>query len=513
MKKTSIIISSISVTLLMLFIKFLGVIKQSVMASVCGASMESDSFFVASGIISSLSVALFSAISISLLTTYSQVKNNEGQEKANKIINCSIKVFLPATAILVVIINALAYPIAQLLAPSYTTEALLVFATYIRILSITLIPSCFYLILNVTLENKKVFLPGKLNGLFLNLFLIIATLCFYKQLGVISLVIAFVLAIVTQAVFVFFISRKDFGLSFKKTECMSYVKRILLLSLPLIIGNAVYEINDIVDKKIALSIGDGAASILTYGASVNEIVTGVIVSSISVVIFANFASLVASKEIDKLIAILKNTLLCLFIFILPIMIICCFSGTSLVKILYERGEFSPSDVTLTSQVVLGYAVGFIFQAIRSILIKVYYAFNKVILPTVTGFIAVSLNITLSIILSKSLGVLGIALATSISMALTNIILFAFVKKLLPDFKITSLLPESLKSILAIIISGTVFYLLNEFTSYNVYAEFIVNCLVLAILYFACLLLFKSKPLLLFINKIKNRRPKNDSQSS
>lgn len=509
MNKKNILISSIAVTLLTLFIKVLGVIKQSVIAYVCGATLESDMFFVATGIISQLSVALFSAISISLLTTFSKAKQEEGEEKANKIVSCAIKVFIPITAIIVLLINCLAYPIAYLLAPSYSQESLLVLATYIRILSIALVPSCLYLIINVPLENDKVFLPGKMQGFFLNLFIIIAAVFLYKPLGIISLVIAFLLSMITQVVFVAMIARKRFKFHFGKTDSFVYVKKILLLSLPLIIGNAAYEINDIVDKKIALSLGDGAASILNYGASINEIVTGIIVSSVSVVLFANFASWVAENKTDKLSEVLKNSLTYLFVLILPLMLICILSGDVIIKILYGRGKFSESDIGdiyyLTSGVVIGYAAGFIFQSVRAIVVKAYYAFNNTVLPTVTGVISVVLNIALSIILSKPLGVMGIALATSIGMAFSSFILLLFIKKILPSFRFRALLPETVKSLAAILLSGSAFWLLNRFTDYNVYLKFIVNCAALLVLYTAFLGLFRSETLKGLLKRLKRDR--------
>lgn len=57
-------------------------------------------------------------------------------------------------------------------------------------------------------------------------------------------------------------------------------------------------------------------------------------------------------------------------------------------------------------------MGFLFQAARSNLIKVYYAFQDSKRPMVNGLLAISLNVVLSITLSKVLGVMGIACGAS-----------------------------------------------------------------------------------------------------
>ena len=46
-KEKKILLSTLQVTLITLFAKFLGLVKQSVLAASCGATMETDAFFIA----------------------------------------------------------------------------------------------------------------------------------------------------------------------------------------------------------------------------------------------------------------------------------------------------------------------------------------------------------------------------------------------------------------------------------------------------------------------------------
>ena len=62
-KKNNIVKSTISVGVFTFLIKFLGLIKQSVIASYCGATIETDAFFIATGILVSLCIVIFSAVS------------------------------------------------------------------------------------------------------------------------------------------------------------------------------------------------------------------------------------------------------------------------------------------------------------------------------------------------------------------------------------------------------------------------------------------------------------------
>ncbi|WP_420704506.1 lipid II flippase MurJ, partial [Leuconostoc mesenteroides] len=90
-----------------------------------------------------------------------------------------------------------------------------------------------------------------------------------------------------------------------------------------------------------------------------------------------------------------------------------------------------------SHVVYGYAAGFLFQALRSNLVRIFYAFQNTRIPMMNGAIAVALNIFLCITLSRFIGVGGISLATSISMFIVSMLLFPRIKRFIPGFSMRS----------------------------------------------------------------------------
>ena len=65
-KEKKILLSTLQVTLITLFVKFLGLVKQSVLAASCGATMETDAFFIATGTMVNLSTVIFCHINFAL---------------------------------------------------------------------------------------------------------------------------------------------------------------------------------------------------------------------------------------------------------------------------------------------------------------------------------------------------------------------------------------------------------------------------------------------------------------
>lgn len=505
MKRQSIFISTVQVTALTFGIKILGLIKQVVLATYCGATDETDAFFIATGIIVQLCAVIFSAISISFLSIHTERLIKEGREESNKLVNKILRFFIPLAILLSLIFLLFAPTIAKIFAPAYDDTQLGVLTVYIRIMSSAFVFWGYFLTVNVVLETDKKFLPGKGQGFFQNLFLIIAAVFLFPKYGIVTLVIAFLLSGIIQCVLVTFCARNDFKILFCKIESKGEIKKLLLLAVPLIMGNAIYEINDIVDKQISTYLGSGNVSVLTYGGTINDIVTGVIVTSVATVIFAHYATWIADGQIEKVEDNLTKCIEYLTLIIFPIMIMCIIAGDQLVAILYGRGSFGHDEVLATYFVVIGYAVGFIFQAARANVVKVFYAFQDTKTPMINGGISVAVNVTLSFILSKYIGIAGVALATSIAMFIVTFLLFISVRKYLPSLNLANSLKEIVKGICAAIVTAVMVLLVRRIISASNFGAFIIEGFICVALYCVCLMLLRAKimsDLLMLLKKMK-----------
>ncbi len=507
MEKKSILASTIQVSAALFLIKLLGVLKQSLVAAICGATAETDAYFIATGVITALCTVVFSAVSISLLSIHTDRLIKQGRESSNRLISTALLVFLPI-AVVITAIFAIGSPIvAKLLAPAYTGEQLQLLIRYIRIMSPMFICCCYFLIINVVLETDKRFLPGKGQAFFQNLFVIIAAVFLYKKIGIQALVFAFLAAGIVNCVAIMWSARKLFKFSFSTKGESGTIRYLLAISIPLVVGNAIYEINDIVDKQIASGLGHGNVSFLSYGASINEIVTTLIIQSVSTVIFSHYATWITEGKIKECGDNLKRSLEYLFVIIMPVMVMCIVDGNQIVKILYGRGNFGNSEIMSTYGVVIGYAIGFVFQAARANIVKIYYAFQDTKRPMINGAISIGVNIMLSILLSRFFGVAGIAVATSIAMLIVTILLLPGVRKYIPEFNIKTIFPECGKGIVggAIIAAGAVG--LKMLIPGDGLIKFIIIGAFVVVVYLGLMLLMKSNCILYFagIAKAKMKR--------
>lgn len=500
----NVITATMRVSIAVVVIKMLGFIKQVVIASRFGASVETDAFFISTGVIGSLANVVFSAISITLLSIYTQRVENVGKAKAGLVISATLKVFIPISFLLGLSFALFAPVVGKILAPSYEGAALNILVSYIRIMAGGFIFNCYYLTLNVILESDKRFLPGKGQAFFQNFFLILAAVFFSNHFGVKALVVAYIMSFVAQCILIRICTLKRYKFEFNTVECRTDIQKLLKLSLPLIVGNAVYEINDIVDKQISSGLGNGGASILSYGASINEIVTTVIIMSLSTVLYAYYASWVAKGQYERIGKNIIKSIEYLTVIITPILVVCLICGKDIVEIIYGRGNFGELQIEQTYRVMVGYAVGFMFQAARATIVKVFYAFNNTKIPMVNGTISVGFNIILSIILSHVMGVAGISLATSISMLIATVLLIVRLPLFIKGFSLYSSIPEYIKSFVAGAISLICLVLLYRNTDFTLYIRVIAGIILVMFIYMIILILLKSKCSCELINICKKR---------
>lgn len=433
----SIIKSTLFISIFTIFSKVLGLVKQVVISSIGGASLETDAYSISTGIFGQIVTLIFSAVSVSALTLYVEIKEKKGKTEASNFIKTLLMTLVPFSIILAIIVFLLSDQFATFLASSNDLNYIRLLSKYIKIMSISFVPWGIYLTLNIILESEKKFIPGRCQAFFQNIFIILACLFFYKKIGAVSLVIAFVLSGIVECVYIISRTHNEIRNASISTAELFNIKKMVIIAIPLIIGNASSELNDIVDKKIASSIGEGVPTLLNYSATLNEIITGVVISSLSVVLFTHFADMIAKNDIQKVEHTLKKTILYLLIFLLPITIIFLVYGDTIVRIMFGHGAITEDNINSIYMILIGYSVGFIFQAIRIIYAKAIYAFKDTKAPMLNGFISICVNIFLSYYLASKIGVMGISLSTSLSMLLASVLLHKSLKKYLPNLSYSS----------------------------------------------------------------------------
>lgn len=474
MKKNNTVIgSAVLVMIVSLSSKLLGFLRQMVIASTYGSNTNTDIFFVSSEFMLGLSGALLASLTTSLVTLYIDTKVKKSRDDANMIASKMLTLFLMASGAFILIINIFAPRIAQLLAPSYTSGDLAVLIKYLRFFSVVFIFTAFQSIYVAVLQANDSFVPGKLYGMVYNPIAILSVLLLGARWGTGALIFAFLAANIGQT----FLLKKLCGKVFVFKPSVDFkdetIKHLIILSLPLLLSNIFMQLNGIIDKSICSVLGEGIASNYSYAYTLEQFVTATITVTLSIILLARYASFVAEGNTKMVIKTFRESLCGLILLLAPITVIAGAMSLDIVKIVYLRGEFTAGDALQTSRALVGFCIGFIPVAIREMYIRLHFAFQDTKTPMLANTASVVLNAVMSFILAKYAGIIGISLATSLSVILTIFILNKSAKRYISDFKFFSIYPLLIKTVIASVLALVTAVFMRNNLNVNILVKFVI----------------------------------------
>ena len=234
------------------------------------------------------------------------------------------------------------------------------------------------------------------------------------------------------------------------------------IAIPIIIGVSVNQINVLVDRSLASNLAVGGISALNYANKLNGFVQGIFVISISTAMYPMISKMAAKKDMKGLELSIIEAINTISILVIPATIGAMVFSKEIVSLLFGRGAFDPKALSMTSTALFFYAIGMIGFGLREVLSRAFYSLKDSKTPMINGVVAVSTNIVLNIILSKFLGVGGLALATSISALLSSTLLTLALRKKLNGFSFRKIFGSWVKILLASLVMGVVAYFANRF---------------------------------------------------
>jgi putative peptidoglycan lipid II flippase len=217
----------------------------------------------------------------------------------------------------------------------------------------------------------------------------------------------------------------------------------------------VNEINVLVDRTLASRITVGGISALNYARRLNGFVQGLVVVSLTSVMFPMISKMAAAENIKGLKQTVNEAMASMSLLIVPATVGAMIFAEEIVALLFGRGAFTAAAITMTGNALFYYSIGMIAFGLRDVLSRAFYALQDSKTPVINATIGVVLNIVLNIILSQYLGIGGLALATSISAIVAVVLLFISLRRKIGGLGLSQLSKSIIKIGLASVIMGVI----------------------------------------------------------
>ena len=408
-----------------------GFFRDVLFANYLGANMLSDAFLFAYRL-PNLFRRIFAegAVNSVLIPMFiNQQKENE--HRAVEFFWSVFLIFLLLTSILSIFIFIFKFDVVSVLAPGFIdNKDQFIFAG--QLLTITF-PFLIFVTLSAILSsilniNGKFFLPSFLSVI-LNTCMILAIFLF-KSNAHFALAWSLIVAGVIQ-LSLLFINLKSLNLIWKLSingiisniqNLKIFLKRFSLS----VFGSGIVQLNIFISMIFASLVGEGTISHLYYADRIIDLPFALIAVAISITLLPYLSKNILNEE--KNADAFNQTIIFCLIFSIPSVVGLYYLSFDIVNILFGRGEFLSSDVLVTSNILIVYSLslpGYMFAKICN---QVFFSNERVDLPVFASIPTFLLNLILCFFLYQSLGAIGLAIASTISVWLNVVIQIIFIKK-------------------------------------------------------------------------------------
>lgn len=453
--------------------RVLGLVRQRVLAHFFVADQLSlffAAFRLPDTIFEVLVFGTFASAFIPVFTKTLKENKDHGHKKAWEVAGLVANWGGIFFVILAAIVITFAHPLYRLITPGFSPTDQEKIVMLARILFAAQGFFVISYVLTAVLESSKRFFVPALAPLFYNLGIIIATILFSNNLGLMAPVLGVVIGSASHFLIQLPLAMK-LGFRFSRSlKITPEVKKIAKLSLPRIIEVSFLQVSKFVELTLASLISVPAYTYFTFGNTIQLLPVGLFGTSI-----AKAALPTLARQADDLPAFRKTlfeTLNQVIFLMAPIVAFLMVAKVPVVRLIFGTDIFTWDATVQTSLVVSAFAFGIFSQSINSILARSFYALSDTKTPVIISVSTLLLNIVLDyvFVIFYKLPVWSLAAAFSFSCIVQSVILFVLITNKVHDGSKKALYLPVLKTLFAAVSSGGVMYFILKFFDKSVWIK-------------------------------------------
>jgi putative peptidoglycan lipid II flippase len=267
---------------------------------------------------------------------------------------------------------------------------------------------------------------------------------------------------IIQFILVFyFLYKSGYILNLKRPENLNLINKFSVVAKPQIITGLVMQANIVLSGIIA-SFVEGGISILYYAERLYQLPLALFGISIGTVLLPTLSSLDIRKDFDKINPVITNIIKFSLIMIIPSAVGLSIISVPLISVIYEHGMFSEINTVNVSKALIAFSLGLPAFVLIKIYLPIFYSIGDTKTPLFYSIISISINLILALLLFQPIGIVGIALSTSISSWLNLFLLMLGSKKYNINISLEKIYRDLFKIILSVIFMSLYIIIISKF---------------------------------------------------
>jgi putative peptidoglycan lipid II flippase len=234
------------------------------------------------------------------------------------------------------------------------------------------------------------------------------------------------------------------------------VRRVFVLMLPISIGLGLININAVIDTFFAARFidRDQAPSAINAAFRLYMLPQGMFSVAVATVLFPTLSRLASRRDIPAFKSTVNTGLRQIAFLLIPASVLCAVLAEPIVRIVYQRGDFTASQTTVVAGCLAAFALGLAFNGVMLMLNRAFFSLQTAWIPTWIALGNLALNAVLDAAFYR-LGIWGIPLSTSFVNIAGSIALMIMLRRHLGRLDITATLGSVAKITLASALLGGV----------------------------------------------------------
>ncbi|MGL5752566.1 MAG: murein biosynthesis integral membrane protein MurJ, partial [Paraclostridium sp.] len=291
--------AAVGLMLVTILAKILGFAREQVLSYAYGLGTYTDVYIMTMSIPNVIFATIGAALSTTFIPIYCDIDKKQGEEEAKKFTNNILSIVFIMCLLISILGIVFTEPLLKVFAFGFEGEKLALAIKFTRILIVSIVFIGMANVLTSYLQVKNNFTIPGLISLPQNIVVIIAILLSMKY-GIYTLVWGTLIGISTQVLFQLpFAYKEGFRLKPRINLKDNNLKKMLILTGPVLVGVAVNQINIMVDKSLASTLETGAIGALNFADRLNGFVLALFITSIAAVIYPMLSKLSSEDNRDK----------------------------------------------------------------------------------------------------------------------------------------------------------------------------------------------------------------------
>lgn len=396
--------------------RLLGFVREAVVAGVFGASPEVDAFLVAQGV-PNVVIALAATAVVTAMTPQLAADVAAGEHGRA---STTFRTVGAAVVALVVVGTALLWAgapaLVRALAPGFDAELARLATDLTRVVLLAAVLVAVTNLLAALLHALRRFAHPALEGVPFNVVMICAAWLFGETHGVRALAVAFVVGSVARLVLQL-VGLRDTGIRLRGSLAPRSpdVRRVAGLVPTVVVSHVVSNVNNLVDRVVASTVGPGAISALGFGWRLVALPQGLLTQALVTVVYPSLGELAAADP-DAGRRLLRGATRVILVLLVPVVAVTVVLAEDVVTVVYARGAFDAEDVASTATALRWFAPGLLAGAVRDLGLRGLYARGDRRRPLWVAGLGGATNVVGDVALGPVFGIAGLAAATSLSQA-------------------------------------------------------------------------------------------------